>query len=66
MSIWKLIEYWYFEDEKNFGYNPFWWTAWTTIEFTPDNKKLYRTMLRVAKNKKRKLKTININHYKRK
>ena len=58
MSFWKQLEYLYIEDEKNFGYNKFWWSAWALTEFSINNKNLYRTMLRTAKNRKRKLKAI--------
>lgn len=66
MSIWKQLEYLYIQEEKKYGYNRFWWSAWAVTKFTPNNKGLYRAMLRTAKNKKRKIKTINMNHYKRK
>ena len=56
MSIWKRIEYWYFEDKKRD--NPYWWSAWAFTKFSPQNKGLYRTMLRTAKNKKRKSRII--------
>lgn len=58
MSIWKQLEYFYIQDEKILGYNKYWWTAWAVTEFSPNNKGLYRTMLRTAKNKKRKLKSL--------
>ena len=58
MSIWKQLEYLYIEDEKIFGYNKFWWTAWALTEFSTNNKNLYKAMLRTAKNKNRKLKAI--------
>lgn len=58
MSFWKQLEYLYIEDEKKFGYNKFWWSAWALTEFSVNNKNLYRTMLRTAKNRKRKLKII--------
>lgn len=61
MSIWKQLECLYIQDEKIHGYNKYWWTAWAVTEFSPNNKGLYRTMLRTAKNKNRKLKAIERN-----
>ena len=58
MSIWKQLEYLYIEDEKNFGYNKFWWSVWALTEFSTNNKNLYRTMLRTTKNRNRKLKVL--------
>ena len=58
MSIWKQLERYYIEDEITFGYNKYWWGAWATTEFSPNNKGLYMAMLRTVKNKKRKLKVI--------
>lgn len=58
MSIWKQLERYCIEDEIAYGYNKYWWTAWITTEFNPNNKGLYMARLRTAKNKKRKLKVI--------
>ena len=59
MSFWKKTEYWYILDEKLWGYNDYWWGAHALDNhLSPNNKGLYRTMLRVAKNKNQKLKMI--------
>lgn len=59
MSLWKKIEYWYIIEEKFLGYNPYWWGGYAVDNHLGEyNKGLYRTMCRVAKNKKRKLKII--------
>ena len=59
MSFWKKTEYWYIIDEELWGYNCYWWGGHALDNHLgPYNKGLYRTMLRVAKNKKRKLRVI--------
>ena len=59
MSTWKKFEYWYIVDEKILGYNPYWWgTCAIDNHLGENNKGLYRTILRVAKNKNRKIKII--------
>ena len=57
MSKWKFWERCYILDEKIYGYNPYWWGA-TTIEnhLGPNNKMIFITQCRIAKNKSRKLK----------
>jgi len=59
MSFWKKQEYWYIIDEKFFGYNPYWWGGCAVDNnLNGNNKGLYRTICRVAKNKKRKSRII--------
>jgi len=57
MSNWKKFENWYILDELLFGYNCFWWGGCAVDNnLDGNNKGLYRTMCRTAKNKKRKQK----------
>ena len=57
MSNWKKFENWYILDELFFGYNCYWWGGCAVDNnLGGNNKGLYRTMWRTAKNKKRKQK----------
>lgn len=57
MSNWKKFENWYILDELLFGYNCYWWGGCAVDNnLSGNNKGLYRTMWRTAKNKKRKQK----------
>lgn len=61
MSFWKNTEWRYIIEEYFLGYNPYWWGGYAVDNnLSGNNKGLYRTMCRIAKNKKRKIKYLNI------
>ena len=62
MSKWKKFENEFILDEMFYGYNCYWWGSCAiNNNLGENNKQLYRTIWRTAKNKKRKQK-----HFQRK
>lgn len=57
MSEWKKTEKFYIVEEMLHGYNPYWWGVYASLNNLGENNHgIYRTILRIAKNKQRKLK----------
>lgn len=63
MSKWKELEKIYIIDELVHGHEPYWWHGYVSLTgLSENNHGVYRTMLRIAKNKKRKVKIYRLTH----